>query len=179
MMFCVTEIRLNSPERTVQVPRVRKPSGGRRASKTCQIRLPGLEGRRWAILKKHEINTAVAGIGPDGLTTDEYHKVPTTAVFDEQAASVSPVIPSGPVWAVVSDRGTVTIPTGMRQRYRMQPGSPVLFEDRGGEIVIRPAEITPRRSELRQTLDALLDQVTPENTHGETDTGPAVGRESW
>lgn len=29
------------------------------------------------------------------------------------------------------------------------------------------------------TLEELLDQVKPENIHGETDWGPAVGREAW
>lgn len=29
------------------------------------------------------------------------------------------------------------------------------------------------------TLEELLAQITPENVHGETDWGPAVGGESW
>ena len=29
------------------------------------------------------------------------------------------------------------------------------------------------------TLEELLQQIKPENIHGETDWGPAVGRESW
>src|SRR5580658_8562585 len=29
------------------------------------------------------------------------------------------------------------------------------------------------------TLEELLDQVTPENIHGQTDWGSAVGREAW
>ena len=29
------------------------------------------------------------------------------------------------------------------------------------------------------TLDELLAQITPENIHGETDWGQAVGREAW
>ena len=29
------------------------------------------------------------------------------------------------------------------------------------------------------TLDELLARVTPENIHGETDWGPAVGGEAW
>jgi antitoxin component of MazEF toxin-antitoxin module len=31
----------------------------------------------------------------------------------------------------------------------------------------------------KHALDALLAGVTPENVHGEFDTGPAVGQESW
>ena len=31
----------------------------------------------------------------------------------------------------------------------------------------------------KHALDALVAGVTPENVHGEFDTGPAVGQESW
>jgi antitoxin MazE len=42
-----------------------------------------------------------------------------------------------------------------------------------GGLVIEP--ITP----YLPTLADLLEQVTDENLHGEWDTGPAQGRESW
>jgi antitoxin MazE len=29
------------------------------------------------------------------------------------------------------------------------------------------------------TLEALLQEITPENLHHEVDTGPAVGNEAW
>ena len=41
-----------------------------------------------------------------------------------------------------------------------------------GALVLRP-----RRG--RYTLAELLAGITKENVHGETDWGPAVGRESW
>jgi hypothetical protein len=31
----------------------------------------------------------------------------------------------------------------------------------------------------KHALDAFVAGVTPENVHGEFDTGPAVGQESW
>lgn len=37
--------------------------------------------------------------------------------------------------------------------------------------------LRPRQREY--TLEAMLDQVTPENIHGETDWGKAIGREAW
>jgi antitoxin MazE len=37
--------------------------------------------------------------------------------------------------------------------------------------------LRPRKHEY--TLKELLDQVKPENIHGETDWGSAVGREAW
>jgi antitoxin MazE len=42
-----------------------------------------------------------------------------------------------------------------------------------GGLVIQPAE----RSVY--SLNDLLREVTPENVHRETDTGPAVGGEAW
>ncbi len=36
-----------------------------------------------------------------------------------------------------------------------------------------------RRRPREYTLDELLKQITPENLHGETDWGPAVGNEAW
>jgi antitoxin MazE len=40
---------------------------------------------------------------------------------------------------------------------------------RDGEIVARPA----------YSLPELVDQITPENRHGETDWGKPSGREQW
>lgn len=37
--------------------------------------------------------------------------------------------------------------------------------------------ITVRRKKV--TLKQLLDKITDRNVHGEVDTGPRVGRESW
>ncbi len=37
--------------------------------------------------------------------------------------------------------------------------------------------LSPRKRAY--TLDELLQQITPENIHGETDWGPAIGREAW
>jgi antitoxin MazE len=41
-----------------------------------------------------------------------------------------------------------------------------------GGIVLRPASRT-------YTLEELIRGITPENRHGETEWGEAVGRESW
>jgi len=42
-----------------------------------------------------------------------------------------------------------------------------------GSIVISPARETPLE------LEAILNQVTKENHHGEANTGPSTGREAW
>jgi antitoxin MazE len=42
-----------------------------------------------------------------------------------------------------------------------------------GKLIIQPVVSEPF------TLDELLEGITEENIHGEWDTGPAVGRETW
>jgi antitoxin MazE len=42
----------------------------------------------------------------------------------------------------------------------------------GRKLVVRPVS-----QEI--TLQELVDRITPENCHGETDWGPAIGNESW
>jgi AbrB family looped-hinge helix DNA binding protein len=94
--------------------------------------------------------------------------------MDIQPADTRVAVSVGPVAAIVGERGTITLPAEIRRRHRLQPGSPFLIEERGDEIVLRPAEIIPRR---RQTLDELLARVTAENIHGEIDMAPGVGQE--
>ena len=160
------------------MPHQVKPSGGRTFSKTCLIRGREAEGRK-AILKRGQKTTRVASIAADGLTSNDGRTVPTVDILDIQTVETSSSIPTGPVRGVMGERGTVTSPSDMRRRHRLQPGSPILIEERGDEIVIQPAEIVPRRSDPRPTLEGLLAGVTAENIHGEVSTGPAVGREAW
>jgi antitoxin MazE len=51
--------------------------------------------------------------------------------------------------------------------------SPVTLSLEEGKLVIAPI-VQPRYE-----LEVLLAQVTPENVHGEVDTGGAVGGEAW
>jgi AbrB family looped-hinge helix DNA binding protein len=130
-------------------------------------------------LKRSQKRTRIADIAPDGLTSDHNEKVATIDVLDIQAVDISSSLPCGPNSGIVGERGTITIPSDMRRRAGLQPGSPVLIEERGDEIVIRPADIVPRRRDPHQTLDGLLAGVTAENIHGEVSTGAAVGGEAW
>lgn len=51
----------------------------------------------------------------------------------------------------------------------LRMGEEVDLELRKNTLVISPVD----------TLDALLEGVSPENVHGETDTGKSVGKEIW
>jgi AbrB family looped-hinge helix DNA binding protein len=65
---------------------------------------------------------------------------------------------------VVSERGQVTLPAAMRRRLGIKAGGVVVVEDRGGELVIRPAAVV----ELAAYSDEEIvgwnreDRLTPE-----------------
>ena len=40
---------------------------------------------------------------------------------------------------VVSNRGQLTLPVGLRKKFGIQAGGPVIIEDRDGEIILKPA----------------------------------------
>jgi AbrB family looped-hinge helix DNA binding protein len=154
-----------------------KPSGGRAFSKTCRVR--GREpDERMAILKTGRDNTRIARIGADGLTLDGSVKVPTANIHDVLPANAPNEEPRAPVHALVGERGTITIPSEIRRRHRLLPGSPILIEDHSDSIVIVPAEIVPRRAAPDRELDRILANVTSDNVRAEVPAGDAVGGES-
>lgn len=67
----------------------------------------------------------------------------------------------------------VRVPKNLADLLKIQAGSEVILvpEDRG--LLLKP--IRQRRVSLR----ALVDQITPQNRHGEIDWGEPVGREVW
>lgn len=42
---------------------------------------------------------------------------------------------------IVSSRGQVTLPVALRKRTGIKEGSPVIIEDRGNELVLKPAVV--------------------------------------
>jgi len=65
----------------------------------------------------------------------------------------------------------IRIPKLFATELGLSENTPVELELIDGQVVIRPS---PRRV---FTLEELLAGITPENLHGEWDTGPAVGGE--
>ena len=67
----------------------------------------------------------------------------------------------------------VRLPRSFAREVGIDQDAPVdLVIERGRLVLVPVAPAVP-------TLDELLEQVTPENLHGEVDTGPAVGDEAW
>jgi antitoxin MazE len=72
----------------------------------------------------------------------------------------------------VIERGeniTVSVPKSVAERSNIVGGSFVDVRVEDGSLVLSKAP--------RYSLDELLAEITDENIHAETDTGPPVGRE--
>ena len=67
----------------------------------------------------------------------------------------------------------VRIPKNIAQDARIEEGSSVELSVEEGRLIIAP------RNKRKYALKDLVDKITPENMHGETDWGPAVGKEAW
>ncbi|MFZ5450863.1 MAG: AbrB/MazE/SpoVT family DNA-binding domain-containing protein [Thermodesulfobacteriota bacterium] len=68
----------------------------------------------------------------------------------------------------------VRIPAQLAQQLNLTENTPVNYAVVDGSLVI--SRVTKQGT---YSLDQLLDRVTKENLHGETETGPVVGQEIW
>lgn len=66
----------------------------------------------------------------------------------------------------------VRIPKAFAREAKLEEGTEVDIAVSDGRLVISPAR--PRYS-----LEDLVEQITPDNRHDETDWGDRVGREAW
>jgi antitoxin MazE len=66
----------------------------------------------------------------------------------------------------------VRIPGTFAKELALEEGAELEMTRVAGGLLLRP-----RKPEY--TLEELLEQIKPENLHGETDWGSAVGREAW
>lgn len=67
----------------------------------------------------------------------------------------------------------VRIPKALAVEMHLEHNTEVNVSLEDDKIVVQPV-VKPQFS-----LDQLLEEVTEENLHKETDTGPAVGQEAW
>ena len=67
----------------------------------------------------------------------------------------------------------VRIPAATLDAAGLKPDDPVEVREENGRIVIEKAKPQP------VTLEWLLEGITPDNVHPETDFGPPVGKEIW
>ncbi len=67
----------------------------------------------------------------------------------------------------------VLIPPSIAHRSGLDPDAEVEVTMENGAMITRAT------TQTRYTLDDLVDCITSENRHSETETGPSVGREVW
>jgi antitoxin MazE len=67
----------------------------------------------------------------------------------------------------------VRIPQNLAKEIHLAEGTEIDLGVVDGTLVIKP------RNRKRYSLDELIERITPENLHGEIDSGIAVGNEVW
>ena len=67
----------------------------------------------------------------------------------------------------------VRIPKALAEDVPVQVGSRVDLTVKNGCLMLAPAKA------LDYDLESLLDQVAPNNLHGEVDFGQRIGKEAW
>ncbi len=68
----------------------------------------------------------------------------------------------------------VRIPKPIADKMGLSDGTEITISSEDGKLIIQRSQALPQYD-----LDNLLDQITPENRHDETDTGSPVGNETW
>jgi antitoxin MazE len=67
----------------------------------------------------------------------------------------------------------IRIPQNIAREINVTEGSAVDFIVKDGSLTIQP------KKGKRYSLSELVNQITPENSHDEIDSGVAVGNEVW
>ena len=67
----------------------------------------------------------------------------------------------------------IRIPQNIAREIDIAEGSEVDFIVKDGNLTIKPIK------RKRYSLSELVEQITPDNVHGEIDTGVAMGKEVW
>ena len=64
---------------------------------------------------------------------------------------------------IVSERGQITLPKGLRDRLAIKPGTALIAEEVEGTLLLRPAAVTPVRNYTDEEIQGWLneDRVTP------------------
>jgi antitoxin component of MazEF toxin-antitoxin module len=73
----------------------------------------------------------------------------------------------------------VVLPADLCRRLGIGEGTPLRVIETAGRFEVIPMKLVPAMESHSDELAILLAGVAAENLHGETDTGPAVGRETW
>ena len=68
------------------------------------------------------------------------------------------------------------IPTGLLSELQLSENSAVDLSVEGGRLIVAPKQL---KRKWKYSLEELLEGVSPENIHSETDWGDPSGKEVW
>ena len=71
---------------------------------------------------------------------------------------MSPSTPARAMPLVVSPRGQITLPKGVRNRLHLVPGSVVLLREEAGKLVLDPAAVVPIEHYSDEQIERLLTE---------------------
>lgn len=66
----------------------------------------------------------------------------------------------------------ILVPLSMAKDLGLTPDCAITLEVQSGQLIVRPM---PKKYNLNE----LLEKVTPDNVHPETDWGGPIGKEAW
>ncbi len=149
----------------------RKPGGSHVYTRVGDLRDRGGEGPK-AVIDVGRKHTRVADIGP----APELVAISDT----EELVKTEDVVDIRPVHDVTTGkRKVLTLPADLCRRMGIKEGTPLRLVEYEGRFEVIPMQLVPAVDDRAEALAQLLSKVTRENIHGEIDTGPPVGRESW
>ena len=63
---------------------------------------------------------------------------------------------------IVSERGQITLPKNLRDRLAIKPGTALIAEEKDGQLLLRPALVTPVRIYSDEEIQSWLkdDRIT-------------------
>jgi antitoxin MazE len=149
----------------------RKPDGSHAYTRGARGRGREEEGAK-AVVVTHREHTRVTEIGPD----PDRSALPAK----EEVINSEDVVDIRHVHDVTTgQRRVVVLPADLCRRLGISEGTPLRLIEHDSHFEVIPMRLVPATESASDALASLLAGVTPENIHGEIDTGPAVGRESW
>jgi antitoxin component of MazEF toxin-antitoxin module len=98
----------------------------------------------------------------------------------ERMVNTEDVVDIHPIHDVTTGkRKVLTLPADLCRRLGIREGTPLRIVEYEGRFEVTPMRLVPAIDNPAEGLEVLVAGITPENIHGEFDTGPAVGQESW
>jgi antitoxin MazE len=128
------------------------------------------------------------GEGDKGLIVQhrKHTRIANQTVPGQAADPATELVPSEDVYDIrhvhdvtTGKRQVLTLPKELCRRLGIREGTPLRIVEHEGRFEVIPMRLVPASEDPAYALATLLAQVTPQNIHGEIDTGPPVGEEAW